>query len=580
MANRILPPLSLKSATWYPQFQETSSSISLPESKKFGITKRVGGIPAMQLLSKVTNIRAQYADVNNNNIPYNNTWLTIRAAEAQAVKGIAEKPFSKTFSPGEQIQEDFTGLSVTTNDILAINNYIGFRLNGQFISTGLNYSTSIPSNGTIRFIIRNDTGGNINLTSGYTLFAYYFHPVNTIAQNSYDYGIRKGTPVFSEFNENGIPFNKIEEIYSKIYDIIKSNDSSVQTPADANLYSDYFEGLNGYSTDISFMQETTANVRTFLSSESAARGSSAYYTTGAFNYRNRLIGGYFDGIRIMYNGSGIFSIIASLERAFVALSTRKTGVFGWGSFEGIDGSIDGAMWQRLPFPTGDIIRLSRAQGSYDMTEQQAFFSLFIGNTYVMWNDNGQYSTDIDCWDVGSIGGFQPWKTLFQATGSGEQQQYDANNPSHPQRKPSNECEFSFSDSAAPNLNGGYSGVYLYDRVKNRCNTKIKYATFSYVDDTGTKSGYNSGNTPVLGSKGDGSVSTFGNSNPGQHNIVDQWEYNKPLVYEGYGTEGTVIVILNLRCGIAESVIYNITTTNNGVQSITHVGRSLGIYRVD
>lgn len=581
MATRINPPSTLRSATWYPQFQEINSSISLPANRRFGITKRIDGVPPSIILAKgVTNIRNQYPDVNNGAIPYDNTWATLKTSEANAHKGTAQKSFNQVLTNGQTVTEEVTGLNITTNDILAVNNFMGFRKNGQLhFVQNLSIVTSIPTNGTVRFVITNNTGGNVDLTNT-NLFSDYFRSAQEIAQNIYNNnGVRKGTPTFSEFNENGIPFNKIQEIYQALFNIIKSNDNTVINAADTELYGDYFEGLNGYSTDLNFMATSNMDsLRTILSSEATARGNSLYYSTNSADFRNRIVGGYFDGIRVMYDGAGIHSQIISMERAFMALSTRKVGVFGWGSFEGVGRAMDGAKWQRLPVQGGDIIRLSRAQGSFAMTEQQAFFAMFFGNTYVMWNDNTLYNTNINCWDYAYIGGNEPWKTRWQPTG-GSEVQYDANNPTHPVRDPGKQCTSPWSDSAAPNLNGAYSGMYLYNQIKNRCNTKIKYATFNYSDNTGNKTGYASGNTPVLGSKGDASVNMFGNSNYGQHNIVNQWEARKPLVYEGYGTGGTMIAILNLRAGLTESVTYNITTTNNGVQSITHVGRSLGIYTI-
>lgn len=577
MATRVNPPSTLRSATWYPQFQEISGSVNL-SGKRFGITKRIDGIPATNLLTKVTNIRNQYPDVNNGAIPYNNTWSTLRAAEANAYKGIAEKSFNQVLTNGQVVTEDITGQSITSNDILAINNFMGFRKNGQYhFVNGLSIVTSVPTNGTVRFVITNNSGGNVDLTNT-NLFSYYFRSAQEIAQTIYNNGIRKGTPTFSEFNENGIPFNKIQEIYQALFNIIKAADNTVNVAADTELYGDYFEGLNGYSTDLSFMSANYATLRSYMMSESAARGNSLFYTTNSGAFRNRIVGGYFDGIRVMYDGSGIFSQILSMERAFMALNTNKVGVFGWGSFEGVGRALDGAKWQRLPVQGGDIIRLARAQGSFAMTEQQAFFALFIGNTYVMWNDNTPYNTNINCWDYAYIGGNEPWKTRWQPNG-GAEVQYDASNPTHPVRDPGKQCTSPWSDSAAPNLNGAYSGIYLYDQIKTRCNVKIKYAPFNYTDAGGNKTGYASGNNPVLGSKGDASVNTFGNSNYGQYNIVDQVEAGKPLVYEGYGSGGTMVAILNMKAGLTESVTYNITTTNNGAQTITHVGPNLGIYTI-
>lgn len=583
MATRVLPPSSIRSAVWYPQYQETNATISSLNNKKFGVTKRVKGIPATSLVpSKVTHLRTQYGDVNNGAIPYNNTWTTGRIEEIGGIRAILQKSYGGVLSNGQSVTEEFPSdspniSSVTTNDIPAKYNYSGVRKNGSYqFYNGLNINVSIPSNGVVRMTLTNTSGGNIDLTN-VNLFVYIFKTVQELAQATYNnYGVRKGSPFFAEFTENGVPYEKVEEIQEALYNIIKTNDPTVQSPADTELFSDYFEGLNGYSNDMLFgVNDNATQMRGILQNQASARNNIAYYNN-AYKYRNRTVGGYFDGIRVMLDGAGIYSQVFNIERNYMAMNDRKVAVFGWGSFEGIGGSVDGSKWQRLPLETGDIIRLSRAQGSYAMTEVQAFLTLFLADTYVMWHDNGEYGTDVQCWDKAYIGGNEPWKTKFQKYG-GSIEEYSDSNPTHLKRKEN--CTSSFSDSAADNLNGAFAGVHIYSTVRNRCNLKIKYPTFNFTDSTGNKTGYANGNTPVLGSKGDGSVNIMGNSNYGQTTSYDQWAAKKPLLFEGLGTEGDMIAVIYPRAGLTETITYNITTTNKGVQTITHTGPNLGVYTI-
>ncbi len=71
----IKAPSDIRATTWYPQYQETTNDLSLPPDKKFGITKRVSGIPATRLVEQGQYLQAVYGDVNNNLIPYNRTWV-------------------------------------------------------------------------------------------------------------------------------------------------------------------------------------------------------------------------------------------------------------------------------------------------------------------------------------------------------------------------------------------------------------------------------------------------------------------------------------------------------------------------
>lgn len=584
MATKVNIPSSVRSATWYTQYQETGASISNILPKRFGISKRTEGIPAATLITggKATNIRSQYADVTHV-LPRNQMWNTLRIAEVNGLRAVVNKPITASIAPGQTYTDEITGTPAQANDIPAAYNHSGISSNGNTTGwefyNGLSYNITIPTPGTVRFQITNNSGGNINISGKY-IFADIFKSKEEIADLVGTVYADKGSPTFAEFAENGMPYNKVEETFEAIYNKIK-NDSggTVNSPADTELYADYFAGINGFAPSDNFNTtgKSISDLRNQLTSEAAARGNSAYYSTGAYNYRNRLISGYFNGIPIMYNGGHVYSTIYDIEREFMAHSQRKVGVFGWGAFEGIGQAIDGATWQSLPLEGGELIRLVRAQGSFEMTQMQGFISLLIGSTYVLWNDNAPYGTNINCWDLAYIGGYDAWKTQWRPFG-GNTEQYDPNNPTHPTRN-CQQGQAPFSDSAANNLNGAFAGVYLYEQIKDRANQKIKYATFNYTGDSGNQTGYAGTNIPVMGSKGDGSVNTFGNANYGQYNIVNQWDAKKPIVWECIGTGGTAIVIINLYAGIGESVTYNITTQNHGVQSITHVGQGLGVYTI-
>lgn len=113
-------PSTIESVTHYPQFQETNEKLTLPNNKKFGVTKRVENRSASSLLQQVTQIKAEYSDVNNGAVPYGNTWLTLRAAEASAYRTAnpATVNYNAILPNGQTIILDANVPSVTVDDIL------------------------------------------------------------------------------------------------------------------------------------------------------------------------------------------------------------------------------------------------------------------------------------------------------------------------------------------------------------------------------------------------------------------------------------------------------------------------------
>lgn len=578
MATRVNYPSSIKSVTWYPQFQETNNSISLPAGKSFGITKRVLGIaPNTIVPTKATHMRTLYGDVNNNAVPYAATWTLTTRDTTGAYLGTAVKQWSGTLTPGQTVTLEVSGLQGVTTSTPVSNTYRAYRVNGN--NTYFNIFAYPAGDGIIRFDVTNPTGGNVTLNGG-EFYAYYFRSVNDIANNVYNYGVRKSTPLYAEMAENGIPYDAVEKIFKRVYELMVEREG-VTSPNQTEIYQDYFGHLSGYGTDKQLLYGTESEHIATFASVSAARGSSLYYKDqgwgAAYTYRNRFVNGYFDGIRQLYGGANIYNTIANIERNYIAMEDRKVGVFGWGDFEGVSGGIESyATDQRLPLPGGDLIRTSRPTGSFSMLQSQAFWSELIGNNFTMWNDGTQYSTDITCWDYAHIGGADPIKTQWQPTG-GDATIYDANNPSHPKRDPNLACGAPWSDSAAPGHNGAFAGTWLYSQIKNRT-TELYYANFSYTKGGVNTTGYASGNAPVTGAKGNASVSRINNGNAGQHNIIKQWFAKKPIVMEGNGSEGRVVIIQNPFADIMETIIYNVTV-NGQVQSISHKGPNLGVYNI-
>lgn len=588
MATRLNFPNSIQSVAWRASYQEGAESFVLPAGKRFGITKRVNGVtPASILARGVNQIRTQYADVNNNVIPYNNTWSTVRVAEASAQISTVTQAFDSSIAAGASQNVDVSS-SATTDNILGIGSGLWIMKGGvKIYPQGLSITATIPTNGTVRFTLTNSSGATIDLTAS-TLNVSLFHTVDQIANNIYDYGTRKGTSVFAELSENGIPSAKIELILKKLYQFFTEREG-VTDVNDTNIYGDYFDALNGYSTDVSVRFNSLSNLVDLMSTQAKARGSytgenSAFRTVGYFTencslYRHRFVGGYYDGIRTLADANFIYNTILNIEKAYIAEPNRKVAVFGWGSLEGVENWIEAnAHWQNIYLPDagGELIKLSRGEGSFGLTMAQAYYTITGADTYVMWNDNIIAGTEPMCFNTSYIGGASPNKTQWKPTG-GSAVQYDASNPSHPQRICSPGMD-SWNENATGAHNGAYAGVWLASHVLDRMTTFV-YPTFSYVQGGTTKTGYVDGNVPTNGTLGNASISRFGSANPGQCNIAKSYKTGglpKPVVRLGQGSGGGFVDVYYPFAGYAETITYNITVAGSTV-TINHTGPDLGVY---
>lgn len=582
MVTKIQSPLNLHKNSQYPQYQQIAATIDLPDDKAFAATKRISGIPPSTILTKQTKMRAESdPDVNNGNVPYDQVWVTGNSPAFGGIRLELVEGVSNQLSPGQIMEYDINA-GVVVGDILS-DSKKGIRRNGSeiFSIPNLSVTWSINESGKVHFKLQNTGGSQIFLNdASYAFHIRIFKSVNEIAENFYNFGVRKGTTVFSELVENGIPGSSVEQIYQRLYQLMQEREG-VTNVNQTSIYADYFDGLYGYGIGKGFIAsgETLNSLRSYMVSESTARGSSGYYLNGAFNYRHRMVGGYLDGIRLTFKGTTIYNMIYNIEKCFMGMNDRKVAVFGWGALEGVDGYIESrATRQRLRFQDkgGHLIRTVRPAGSFKLVEAQAAFAVLIGNEYVMWNDPGQYGTILTCFGVSHIGGADPSKDYWQPF-NGSVVQYNAGNPSHPQSSCPPDMPH-YSDANAPFYNGAFSGVYKVSQIMNRINLGLRYAPFSYNENGVEKTGYYNGNTPTPGSLGHGEVSRWGVSNYNQAVSAEQYfNGQRPIVMEGTGTDGDCLIVCHPGAAMYGTKTYNVTTQNYGVQNFSHVGNSFEIF---
>jgi len=576
-ANEVRENAGIFKAAWYPQALLLDYTNNFPPLKYHGVTKRVDLYPPSQVLRKANAIQARYDDVNNGLVPFPQEWMLGDKNLVAAQKGDAHYDFTGTINPGQTIVLDASGLNVITTDILS-DTYRGY--NGKVEGGGISVDPSIVENGKIRYTVHNGGSNPVKLSEGY-FRVYYFRNTDEIADRFYGAGARALTVSTAEFVEGGLPGYHAEEVFRKVYELQKSRDG-ITSVLQNRLIGDYFQNNYGKGTFIStrFSRGSRQEFRDMMASETAARHGSGYYDD-CYQYRHRIINGYIDGVGRMLDGAFLWDLAFNLENNYIAMPDRYVFVWGWFSFEGVNLRIDETTEQRLPIasPSGDLIRLSRAQGSYEIGKQTVFLSLAIGQGTMSWHDTVKMGVNPDEWGLPYIGGGGPgseFKTNWQPTG-GDVVQWDPNNPTHARRIEPAKGN-GWTDTAAPSHNGEYAGADIFCQVANRMTTSLRYPNFSYVENGVAKTGYFDGNAPVNGALGNSEVSRLFARNIGQHNNVNCAEYKKPYIHWGEGPGGRVAYVINQNAGIDGVTTY--TINENGTHTFTHRGTGLGVYAFD
>ena len=409
--------------------------------------------------------------------------------------------------------------------------------------------------------------------------AYNFDDSIENLANSVYFGVRGQGVIFSQMMEDSnihgssdpdanSRYSKCEAILRRIAEKIESID---QIPVVNNkVVADYF-GINyGYYTNIKMneaglsaavagMQNVTDAKKTNLNAQGVWITNN-YESQHCYEYRHRMIPGYIEGLGSQREGHGIYGLIYNHERNYAQRPDRgcytyANGVVEGLTFPGIDGS---GTWQRFPLRDAgaDLIRLSSIEGNYDLLKAYAYFSLLLGEGYIIWDDNAQYGTNDKNFDVAYFGGYEPWKTKLQKDGQGIVQ-YDPNNPTHPKRETTGG---QFSGNHGSHNNGGWAGNWLYGKTWNRANGSLRWAEFNYVENGNARSGYVGGNSPEPGVLGHGEVCRWGVQNYGQANCAKSFFDNqRPILMHGVGTDTSkeMYVGFNCHCGPLGVTTYNI-----------------------
>lgn len=403
-----------------------------------------------------------------------------------------------------------------------------------------------------------------------------------------------GHSVMSQLREQGFTNAQVEQVFKLLYEKLKTK-YGVTDPNQTNLFQDYFAAMDGYGNGASYFisdmsydeikkQLSSATEARKLYSQAHVNGDrpvSEYFSKGSVSYRNWGAGGYVDSFARVPKGSLVYRHIFEYEKTYMAANNRRTLCMSWSESEGVESETTrrGAKY-RLRLASGDIIKTQTVGIPYELMKNQAFFSLLLGDAYTLWNDNANLVKNVDNWDTYSFDGV----IEYQPTTASSPVSWDKNNPSHPKPVPStiqaNLRPTIFPNSPQIGEQGAWVGAYLYSRISShsdRVSQSISYASFSYKVNSGeVQSGYSDGNDPIKGSLGNAELTRFGVINEGQHNIVDLWHHQKPIVLLTRGANGHAVIIKNVFCDPVDVVSYQVQLPD-GMRTIYHKGRNLGVY---
>lgn len=370
----------------------------------------------------------------------------------------------------------------------------------------------------------------------------------------------------------------------------KATADGATSPQDHENYGDYFQDTHGegnyamYRTEANghmlMQNQTNARLMHILPLETDNYAQSGYFTSGQYNVRNWLQGGYLDSPTFRGKARWIYDLIFGLERKFMAAPDRKVMTYAAATYEGVhcDTIRDGTDL-RLFFPVenGDLIRRSKMGLSWDTMYTHALWTFLFGASYIVWDGSGfdnidPYGFSWGMWgvNVDSNGDPIPSSIRWQPTGAGSDSQYNSGNPAHPTRDVGQSG--SFPNDVSHGQNGAFAAALAYKflRVDNDyMSNTIEYGNYSFTKNGGpVTNGYNGTNAPITGANG-AKFTRYGAANAGQSNIVTISWYEKPILAYFNGADGSGVVFQNPHA--ASTDVHVVTCTNGGGKTFTAVG---------
>lgn len=357
--------------------------------------------------------------------------------------------------------------------------------------------------------------------------------------------------ILEDWGNGGIPYNFpfLDDVMQKIFADLGQSD-----PVNTNMYRDYHDEDEVEWFGIDSLQAAQGSAywtewRSRFASESNARknrngDTPSFFSRGLYNFSNWLVNGYLDAFFRVPEHFWIYALVAEIEQKHLAIR-RKTVQFAWDVLEGTEWKTAAQSTYggtRFESPPGFIYKVTQNHQPAHFMYFQGLINTVLGDGMVHWNAAGRDTPDISRWVRSYTGGAEPFKTQWKADNASFPVTYDPNNPTHPKRNPgdnpSNATDPSNVSIVPPSFGGpgprgqhnALAGRYMAELIKNKY-TVLKWPSFRYKINGGDwVNGYYNGQNPVMGTLGDASINTLNNRNFGQHNIINQLEYRKPLCW--------------------------------------------------
>ncbi|CAG5001989.1 hypothetical protein DYBT9275_02781 [Dyadobacter sp. CECT 9275] len=399
---------------------------------------------------------------------------------------------------------------------------------------------------------------------------------------------------WAEMRENGFSPSNVEAVYSQRFDNL-----GVADPTDTNQMQDYW-APGGVGIDLlTYTNSPTSgdwsNLITRYSSETEARkeknGSvTDFINSGAHEYRNWLAMGYLDAFHRVPEHAYVYGAIIQLELMHLAIR-RKAVMF-------CEPILEGAAWfnyragsmqsVRFANPAGTIYKSVLNTVPAEISYRQGIISHEWGEGMTHWGPSSRDTKDIARWVRSHNGGLTTWKTKWKADNSSNIVDYDFNNPTQPARSPGDNPNNypdpqiippSFGGPVISTIHKSLAGRYMASITKSKRN-KLFWPSFEWTTKGGTvhHDGYFDGTDPVLGSLGDGSITTLNNRNFGQHNAANQLRYKKPICVWGANGSDKIAHYCNPVAGINEEQEVTIDVSG-GPYTFTAVGPNWQVFNL-
>lgn len=333
------------------------------------------------------------------------------------------------------------------------------------------------------------------------------------------------------------------------------NATGMSDPADTNIVGDYYDSHGLAPSLLGALMAAPGTTlwndwRTRFSSESNARKdrnnvTSGFFTRNSYLNRNWMVTGYLDGWHRVPEHAHVYGHIAEIEQMHLAVR-RKTFQFAWDILEGAEWKLyRHGSFQSIRFenPAGTIFKNTLNGVPPEMMYRQGLINSTIGDGMIHWQAAARTKHDISRWLRSHNGGLATWKTKWLKDGQINPVDYNFNDPTQPARSPGDN-PLNYTDNNVqiippsfygPNpygIHDALAGRYMAELTKTK-HTTLHWRPFTYKINGGSEiDGYFNGENPVLGTLGDGSLSTLNNRNFGQHNIVNQFENKKPICWKG------------------------------------------------